>query len=368
MANKKIIREGVEDIDETVSTIPYRYSITAYGADYPVDGLVTRINRGDIVIPTFDPEVKLTDQVQGFQRGFIWTKQQCDRFIESLLLGLPVPGIFLVKQGDGSFLVLDGQQRLKTLEAFFEGILRGQEFTLENAQSIHKGRTYKSLELEDRRRLDDSIIHATIVRQDEPADDLSSIYLVFERLNTGGTSLQPQEIRVALYAGSFVQLLRELNELDSWRDIYGTKSKRLKDQELILRFFALFFQSGKYGRPMKDFLNNFIGENREFKIQSEAELKNIFHQTIETVHSALGKKAFRLKAALNAAVFDSVMVGVAHRISERGEISDYKGLKQAYDSLLSDPEYLATVERATADEESVRKRLNFAKKSMSKVR
>ena len=84
----------VEDVDEASEVIPLRYMISSYGADYPVDGIVKRLNAHNIIIPTFDPEFEASDSVDGFQRQFVWTKNQCDRFVESLLLGLPVPGIF----------------------------------------------------------------------------------------------------------------------------------------------------------------------------------------------------------------------------------------------------------------------------------
>jgi hypothetical protein len=264
--------EPIIDADESAETTPFRYSITSYGADYPVDGLVKRLKSHDIVIPTFDPEVKPEEYLQGFQRQFVWTKSQCDRFIESLLLGLPVPGIFLVKQDDGRLLVLDGQQRLRTLWAFYEGLLRAKEFSLTNVQTQYKGKTYNTLDVENRRRIDDSIIHATIVRQDEPSDDLSSIYLIFERLNTGGTTLQPQEIRVALYHGELISFLRVLNENPAWRKLYGVKSARLKDQELILRFFGLLYSAEAYARPMKDFLNRYTAANRSFQQTSKQDL------------------------------------------------------------------------------------------------
>ena len=170
------------------------------------------------------------------------------------MLGLPVPGIFLVKEPNGKHLVLDGQQRLRTLESFYNGVFQGKEFSLENVQDQWRLKTYKTIHPDDRRRLDDSIIHATIVRQDEPTEDQSSIYLIFERLNSGGTFLQPQEIRVALYHGAFAALLSKLNGNSHWRALYGKKSPRLKDLELILRFFALHFYAASYRRPMKDFL------------------------------------------------------------------------------------------------------------------
>ena len=360
--------EKIEDVDESEEILAYRYTITSYGADYPVDGLVKRLNAGDIIVPTFDPTFKLEDEIEAYQRQFIWTKRQCDRFIESLLLGLPVPGIFLVKLDDGRFLVLDGQQRLRTLQCFYKGILRDKEFVLENVQKHLIGLKYETLDA-DRRILDNSIIHATIVKQDEPSEDLSSIYLVFERLNTGGTTLHPQEIRVALYRGGLINFLRDINNFKPWREIYGKKSNRFKDQELILRFFALLYWSDKYERPMKDFLNKYTAANRNFQIQNKDELTKIFQQTIETIHKAFGNKAFRLTqtAALNAAVMDSIMVAIGERIRTDKPIKDIPKLKILYEELLKNKDFLFTVQKATTNEENVKKRMKLAREIILKA-
>lgn len=358
----------VDDVDEEQATTPYRFTVTSYGADYPVDGLVKRLKAGDIAIPTFDPEVEPTADIEGFQRQFVWTKPQCDRFIESLLLGLPVPGIFLVKQQDGRLLVLDGQQRLRTLAAFYGGVLRGREFRLENVQERYKKLSYAELAVEDRRRLDDSIIHATIVRQEEPSDDQSSVYLVFERLNTGGTTLHPQEIRVALYRGPLIRLLRTLNENTDWRALYGNRSNRLKDQELILRFFALRFWRDNYARPMKDFLNRYTAMNQNLQLQDERTLTETFERTISKIREGVGPKAFRLKTAVNAAILDAVMVAMSSRLASSTPISDPDSLRAAYESLLADEKFKNATGRATADEEYVRTRIELAVRAMGSVR
>ena len=351
--------DGVLDLDEAREVIPTNYEITAYGADYPVDALVSRLKSGDIRVPTFgsiDPEKP--DQV-GFQRDFVWTKTQCDRFIESLLLGLPVPGIFLVKQDTGVLLVLDGHQRLRTLQTFYDGILAGREFRLSRVQERFAGSRYKDLSPEDRRRLDNSILHATVVRQDHPADDDSSVYQIFERLNSGGTVLQPQEIRVALYSGSFVTLLVELNLDEAWRELFGKPSKRLKDMELILRFLALFYFDGSYKRPMKGFLNNYMAGNRDLEIQSASEIRDLFLETTSAVLSSIGPKAFKPKTAVNAAVLDSVMVGVARRLTS-GPVVSKDAMRAAFSGLMEQPDYLEAISKATADEEQVATRIRLA--------
>lgn len=358
--------EEVEDLDEVNEVIPTTYTITAYGADYPVDGLVKRLVQGDIVVPLFSMQAEAGQSTVGFQREFVWTKPQCDRFIESLLLGLPVPGIFLVKEPNGKHLVLDGQQRLRTLQYFYDGVMQGKAFLLENVQEKWRGKTYKVLEADDRRRLDDSIIHATIVRQDEPSDDQSSIYLIFERLNSGGTFLQPQEIRVALYHGKLASLLSALNANLAWRGLYGKNSARLKDLELILRFFALYYHAKQYRRPMKEFLNRYMAANVDLQRNSEEELRQLFDSTVDAVYSFIGPRAFRLKSAINAAIADSVMVGVAHRLAA-GKPTKPDSFKSAYDALLADADYVKASARSTADEEFVRLRLERAIDAFAKV-
>ncbi len=359
-----ITDDDVQDVDEPAEIQPYKYAITSFGADFPVDGLVQRLQRGDILVPSFDPEFEAAGGVVGFQRGFIWTRTQMDRFVESLLLGLPVPGVFLSSQPNNQFLVLDGQQRLRTLMDYYGGVTGGREYRLDGVQPQFVGLRYKDLDVEDRRRLDNAIVHATIVRQDQPTDDQSSIYMIFERLNTGGTALQPQEIRVALFRGPLVNLLRDLNRNDAWRQLYGPPSKRLKDQELILRFLAFLFTDEEYARPMKEFLNGYMGRNRNLSVQSADELTAAFVPTCTVLARDIGPHVFRPLGPVNAAVVDSVMNGIALRLRQ-GPVEDGAGLRRAYDALLGDPKYLVAVSYSTAAEDTVSARLRLAREAFA---
>lgn len=353
--------EGYEDVDEREEIAPQHYGITSYGADFPVDGLVKRMETRDIVVPTFDPGVDDDDLgIVGFQRDFVWSKSQADRFIESLLLGFPVPGIFLVQGSEGLFLVLDGQQRLRTLQAFYRGVLRDRGFRLQYVQPSFQGLAYDDLDTDARRRLDNSIIHATVVRQEVPSEDQSGIYKIFERLNTGGTLLQPQEIRVALFNGPLIALLRDLNENEHWRAMCGNRSKRLKDQELILRFFAFRARASDYEAPMKEFLNTYTGWNRELDHQPADELSKAFVSTTELIHECFGDRAFRPVRAVNAAMVDSLMT-VCDEGIQRTSLVAAGDLRGAYGRLLADEDYRGAIERATAREENVALRLKKAR-------
>ena len=348
--------DSLEVLDETEKDIiPYKYAITSYGADYLVDGLVSRLDKDIIFVPEF-------------QRKFVWNLRTASRFIESLLLGLPVPGIFLSKEPDtAKMLIIDGQQRLKTLQFFYNGIFRSREFKLVNVQDRFIGKTYKTLDEEDRIRLDDSIIHATIVKQDEPSDDQSSIFHIFERLNTGGMMLRAQEIRACIFHGPFNKLLASLNVFEKWREIYGNPSNRLKDQELILRFFALYFFLDEYERPMNEFLNKYMGANRNLKLHSLELLTTKFHSVINVIAINFKNRAFKLEKVINAAVYDSVMIGVAKRL-DVGPITDEKKFKIAYQLLLKNTNYLEASEKATSDKPSVKKRMELAQKAFQSLK
>ena len=357
--------EAVDDIDESREVIPYVYSITAYGADYPVDSLVKRIDSGDIVVPRFSWQDEASE-ITGFQREYVWPRPKSDRFIESLLLGLPVPGIFLVKEPSGRFLVLDGHQRLHTLQSFYNGVIHGKVYRLDDVETRFQRKGYEDLDVEDRRRLDDSIIHATVIRQDEPTEDQSSVYMIFERLNTGGVNLQPQEIRVALYRGELVRVLRQLNELHAWRNLYGKQSRRLKDMELILRFFAFFYRARDYKSPMKEFLTTYMASNKNLACQTEDELVQIFTDTVTLLDDAVGHHALRPLRAVNAALADSVMTGLARRII-RAPIHDRSQVAQRYKALLKDHDYQRAIADRTAHESNVGTRINAATTAFASV-
>ena len=339
--------------DEAAST-EIRYRISSYGADYPVDGLVKRLRQGDIDVPTF-------------QREFVWPLPQASRFIESLLLGLPVPSIFLSKDSETQkLMVIDGQQRLKSLRFFYDGILHGKEFRLRGVTKEFENLTYRTLEDEDRRRLDDSILHAIVIRQEDPGNDDSSVYMVFERLNTASTALSPQEIRACVYHGSFNEYLAEANRNRDWRAIFGKPSARQKDRELLLRFFALFYKLDSYKRPMKLFLNGFMYENRHLKRHDESTLNGVLEPTMVLVNETLGREAFRPQHALNASVTDAILVGVAQRLRD-GPVTDRNGFKAAIDPVLRDEGFADLHTVGTTEPDKVRARIDRVARALRPV-
>ena len=265
-----------------------------------------------------------------------------------------MPGVFLYKERETNKLqVIDGQQRILSAIRFFKNEFEEKIFRLKKVHPRWDGRTYQELDEADRYQLDDTVLRATVVQQLDPEDD-SSIYHIFERLNTGGINLNPMEIRKCVYHGDFFGLLEELNELNTWRKIIGQDKtdKRLRDVELVLRVLALMESWDKYEKPMKGYLNTFMATKKKVAIGAQATLlasyRNAFQDVCTLVLEELGERPFHLRGRLNYAVMDSTMV-IARKAIEKG-IKDFRA---RYQAMLKDGDFLESVTKNTSDEKTL---------------
>jgi len=349
--------EPLESEEADLDTSPPRYEIVTFPADYTLEGLVAKFRKSQIKIP-------------GFQRKFVWTLPQASKLIESFLLGLPVPAVFLYTDPeDNTLQVIDGQQRLLSIVYFFDGYFGPEErgkrtvFALKglNERSPYLNKTYAQLSETDEaavNQLNDSVLRAFVVKQLSPGDG-TSIYHVFERLNTGGTQLVSQEIRNCVYHGHFNDLICELNSNPNWRKLFGKPGpeKRQRDVELILRFLALRFNAARYEKPMKDFLSNFMGAHRRAARDLLDEFKATFLGVTEAVVARLGEKPFHIRAGLNAAVCDSVLTAFSKNLDRIPA-----DIRRRFDVLVGDNAFLRWVSSGTTDKEVVLSRLAAAEK------
>lgn len=345
--------EKIESEEEDKESSPSRYEINVSPADFTLEILDGKMKSKELKIPDF-------------QRSYVWKLKQASRLIESFLLGLPVPPIFLYVDDDEKLLVVDGQQRLKTIHYFFEGFFgeavggKRPIFTLTglNENSPYLGKSYKDLKESNEpaeRKFRNTVLRAVIIKQLNPNDN-TSIYHIFERLNTGGTPLTGQEIRNCIYHGPFNDLLHQLNKVPAWRSIFGkdAEDKRQRDIEMILRVLALHYSHDKYERPMKDFLSNFMSRHKNDKPDKLEEYHRIFTRTAKNISDSLGGKPFSLGAGLNAALFDAVFTAFARHT----QVPD--GIKRKYKSLVKKPEFRRLVTATTTDEGFVKARLRMA--------
>src|SRR5712692_770654 len=317
--------ERIKSEEEDNESAPPTYEINTYPADFTLEVLHQKWKAGDIEIPQF-------------QRQFVWKQVQASKLIESFLIGLPVPAVFLyTERKSQKFLVIDGQQRLRSIFYFFEGFFGEEQkgkrtiFQLKGLsdKSTYLDKKFTDFDEADQRKLWNCVLRSFIVQQLDPNDD-TSIYHIFERLNTGGTLLANQEIRNCVYRGSLNELLHKLNALPAWRSIVGKPhpDSRQKDVELILRFFALLDHS-HYQKPMKDFLSKFMKANREPGQNVLRQFRKLFTTTCTAIVNHLGAKPFHILAGLNSAVFDCVMVSFANNFETIPQ-----DIKQRYEGLI----------------------------------
>lgn len=341
------------------------FNIKPWGADLSFRELIDRYEQDELVKPEL-------------QRHYVWDRREASRFIDSLLLGLPVPSIFLAQTKDEKLLIIDGYQRIMTVRDFVRGIFSrdNKSFALSRTDKINarwRGKHFNELTDAEQRRIRNTTIHAIIfAQQKEPQSDDTSLFQVFERINTSGRTLTAQEIRNCVAQGSFNKLLFHLNDLPKWRELFGSAEPdpRMRDMEFILRFFALSapsFHNAKERLSLRQHLDVFMKNHADINSTISREMTDRFTGMIDRVHSMLGKSAFQntlhSKAAkagpkFSPTIFDSIAIAVdnsiKHGFTEPGDAQNRKTL------LLQDQDYRSVLAQETMRKSSITKRIEKA--------
>lgn len=348
----------IEREDEQDNEVLVEYDITTYPSDFTLSGLTQMWRDKDITIPDY-------------QREFVWSMKQSSLLIESFLIGLPVPPVFFYIDDKNKNLVVDGQQRLLSVFFFFEGYFgyenekgKRQTFRLTglNEKNPFHNKRFVDLEEKDRRKLETSVLRAINIRQLAPKDQSTSVYHIFERLNTGGTPLKPQEIRNCVFRGDFLNKLRELNENKNWRDILGKKliDKHQNDVELLLRAFGLCHHLDEYEKPMKEFLSKVAKRYQNITTGKVEKFATDFEKAVKIINEQLRKKPFSVRGPLNTSLYDSVFCTILSNIN-----SLPKDLSDRYEALLLDEKFIDYTTLATTDAKIVKERFAYVKKKLT---
>ncbi|HMH45131.1 MAG TPA: DUF262 domain-containing protein [Pyrinomonadaceae bacterium] len=346
----------VDEVMDDEEEVAVTYDIASYPSDLTVSVIYEMWNNGDIEIPEF-------------QRNFVWNIRQSSLLIDSFLLGLPVPQVFFYVDERNKSVVIDGQQRILTIVFFLEGYFgseniqgRRQVFRLqgldEKKNPLAKKR-FVDLDESAQRKLKGAVLRAINIKQLQPMGETTSIYHIFERLNTGGTPLRPQEIRNCVFRGDFVRVLRELNTDSNWRKILGkvTFDKHQKDVELILRVFAFTGAVASYEKPMKEFLNKTMRAEQNGTSAKVQKFQRDFPKAARVIVEKLGEKPFHVRGPLNTSVLDAVFCTILESLDHIP-----RDLSQRFKTLLQDKTFEQATYYSTSDVTVVEARFNEAKK------
>ena len=275
-----------------------------------------------------------------YQRNEVWRTDRKSKLIESFMMNIPVPPVFLYEVKYANYEVVDGRQRISTLLSFYK-----DKFSLTNMEIFNEldGLTYSELPDDFKDRLDRRFLSAIILLKDStnnPVRELELKQFIFERLNTGGELLEPQEIRSALHSNTeFNSLIKELCLNDSFKTLYPMSEneiKRMLDQEMILRFFA--YKSAhalNLSLSTKEVLDKYMSLSSQFSTTDIDILRNLFERTIEFVRESFGELAFfNVKKKPEKMLYDAIMIASALQVENN--VKYRKGLNGKKLDLISD--------------------------------
>lgn len=368
--------------EEEPEAIVKEYDITATPNDFNILTLFSLIDNGVIKMPPF-------------QRNYVWDEKRASKLIESIILGLPIPQVFLYEQGKNSFYVIDGQQRLLSIYFFVkqrfptaEGrlILRQyltgdtkidntilsndqyfKNFKLKLPSSANNEKnkfdTLKYETLGEYKNTFDILrtVRSVVIKQNEPDDD-SSIYEIFNRLNTGGQNLSAQEIRMSMYYSQFYKKIIELNSQPKWRKILRQEQAdvHFKDVEILLRAFAMLFEYETYSSPMGRFLNTFSKTANGFKPELIDYLDALFVSFLDSCDN-LSETAFSTKQGqFSISLFESIFVATCIGAFRKQELVSAKVVDDSITALKENEDFINSNQGSVASKTNVTTRITKA--------
>lgn len=341
-------------------------TVRTQNVEYTPEMIIKRVESG---------EIKLSPD---YQRNHRWDDKTSSRLIESLILNIPIPLIYLSQdidlddetgEGISRYSIIDGQQRLTAIRNFFTN-----QFQLTKLETFEELNGFYFKDLPDFliRRLEDRGIK--FLRIDSTLDPELKYY-IFEKLNRGSVNLEPQELRNSIYRGKFNDLLKKLAKYEKFRkllkikDDKNPKVKKMEDIELILRFFA-FGRDENYknykNKGLELFLSNYM-ESMNKEVKEHPSLLNIlkkdFYNVMDFIFKNFNDKAFvkynpTKTTSFNKAVFDGLAVSIYLDVDlENSSIA--QEFKNDYKKLFSeDKKFMKSIDGAVASATKVRDRIN----------
>ena len=370
------------DADDTEPSIA-EYDLSTVPSDFNVMTLKQLVDNGWLRIP-------------GFQRHFVWDLTRASKLIESLILGVPVPQLFLYEQDRDHYLLIDGQQRLMSIYYFKEQrfprpekradirrifnqhgklpeqLLQNDEYfrdfklrlpsPLPDQKNLLSGLNYSSLG-DYQSKLDMRPIRCIHIRQNGDRDDDAAMYEVFNRLNSGGVSLRPQEIRTSMYHSDFYDMLSRINVNGAWRGLLQSQEPDLymKDIEVLLRGFAMLIDGADYRPSMIKFLNRFSKKCAENDPQDNAYLQSLFCSFMDAT-SGLSDGTFINKKnnRFNIALYEAVFTAACRKAYGNRDTVKSAIRSEQVEALRRDDRFNAATLKATTQTENVQTRLAIA--------
>ena len=295
-----------------------------------------------------------------YQRGYVWDDGRASRLIESLLMNIPIPPCYFAEEDIGISTVIDGHQRLYSIWRY-----RYNLFRLRGLRTLaeYNGKLFHELTEREQRLILGRTIRCIIIAQESHPEIR---FEVFERLNRGSMQLTDQEIRNAIYRGPFIDLIKSLAEQPRWVTVLSKTrlDKRMRDDELIIRFFAVHDEYINYTAPLRTFLNDYTKKMRGLGQEEQQRLTTLFEDTVDKVIEVFDDHAFRIYGAndwerqINRALFDAVMLVFSY-IPKADLVSSRDRIEATLKNLFKNEDFAQSIGRSTADRSSFFTRISL---------
>ncbi len=357
--------EELDDFEEPSEDLSVKFfeakqkELVTSVVDYNLETIANLISQGVIELSP------------GFQRRLRWNEAKKSALIESFLMNVPVPPVFLNEDMYGKYSIIDGKQRLTAIHEFFQGtlILKG----LKVFKDLN-GKTFETLPASFKSILQArAILRAIIILKQS---DKAIKYEVFRRLNTGGVALNAQEIRNSVAPSQFNDLLLELSENKKFHTLLGIKSKdnsytyqTMRDVEFILRYFTFKDIWGNFSGGFKISMDQFMDDNRKTTSGKLNEMKKEFLNTLDVVEACFGENAFkrympekgRWRQLVLASLYDAQMFS-CHGLTVTN-VAPYKDeIIHEYKKLFSSQEFRKSIDAGTNTPTYFIRRISMVKK------
>lgn len=335
-----------------------------------------------IDLPISTLPAMLADQIKinpSFQRRDRWDEERQSRLIESLLMNVPIPPVFLGEDEYGHYVVLDGRQRLTAIQNFLNNTL--ELVGLKVWDDLNGARFIDLVKRGLDKHLTRRFISAiALLKESSPIVK----YDVFDRLNTGGVKANEMEVRNAVFRGEFTDLLHELSRSAGFCKLWGISEddidaqsnqlyQKMTDLSIVLRFFSLFKPEGM-DLPFKDYLGAFM-EERNSLYEKDKTLKSkykfLFDQAVENTLKVFGDAAFRNVNKNNnnrsIPISDAVMISLADLATEKFTPEIIEKIKIEYSRLFELPEFVKAISTGTNGKGAIKNRIALAREAFSRV-
>jgi len=339
-----------------------------------VDVTITTPNLGALVYRLKNDEIDLMPE---FQRSpDLWSKQAQSRLIESILIRLPIPAFYFDAYEDAKWQVVDGLQRLSAINNFV--IKKTLALTNLEFLSDYEGKKFDDLPRSLTRRIDEFQTSVYLIK---PGTPLLMKYALFNRINTGGLKLTPQEIRHAMSQsvrqGIASTFLNDLVQDHAFKEVVKNRSARQANQELALRHIAfVLFGTKGYKSSLPKYLDLAMIEIGKLEDKQLAGLKVSFIKVMKMAYKIFGKDAFKRSLAdpsnrqvVNKPLFEAVSVQLAllTESEKKRLLSCKRDFKEGLKEILNDPGFVKSITLSTANTDSVLTRFEMVKTLITKV-